>query len=319
MKKILFMTASVCAALTLASCQKAEITEKNAAREILSHVNVTAAPAPGTKVSYSENAEVDLIGKWVTGDVIYGWTSTGDKISFAVESVAKDGVATLSQTTSVGLANGDAVYAIYCPLGNADQISEGELHLDFSQQEKSVIPMLLLSEATVSGGSLSFHFRNAVSIVGIASPQIASSSTGKKVTSFTVSGPEICCEGDVTLNGDALSFTPSAPSKFITKTIGDWKTVAGADASHTTTSYSVYIVVPGGTVDMVSINRGGTLFAYNVGKAIEPGKYYYIKGKEFANIVLPTMSGLVAGGVEWAKWNLGATAVTGTSSFGDVY
>lgn len=312
MKRIVKTIACIALVVFSASCQKELAESVNETLDNQGPVVVTAS-RPQTKVSYDENGTShNLEGSWVVNDVVYGFTESGDKVSFNVTAVdGGTGVATLTQTTSVSLTEGLKVYAIYCPLKSANDIVGNELHIDFSAQEKSVIPMLLASEATVSSGTLSFTFRNLTSIVGIVSPAVIHGSS-KKFTSVTISGHNLVSSGTVSVVAGQLVFTGDAPSKFITKTLGindiEHPTVAGARSL----AYPIYIVVPAGPIEKLSILRQGYLFKYDVNKTAEAGKYYKLENKEFTQVSLPTLSGVVVDNVYWAKCNFGATTTDAT-------
>lgn len=319
MKRIFKTVASIAFVVLSGACQKELVESAIETPDNQGSVVITAS-RPKTKVTYDENGTSrNLEGSWVVDDVIYGFAEGGDKVSFNVTAVNPGtGVATLSQTTSVSLTEGLKIYAIYCPLKSANDIAGGELHVDFSAQAKSVIPMLLASEATVTSGTLSFSFRNLVSILGVVDMTINNASAGKNVKSMTISGHNLVSSGTVSVSGGQLVFNPDAPSNFITKDLTGIKTTA-KDASTTTIAYPVYIVIPAGPIENVSINRQGNIFMYNVNQTAESGKYYCLKDKEFNLVTAPTASGVVAGGVNWAKWNLGASTVTGNTSYGEIF
>lgn len=314
MKK--FFKTFACLALVVfsAACQKELVASSEESSENQVPVVITAS-RPQTKVSYSENGTShNLEGSWVESDVIYGFTDGGDKVSFNVTAVDPGtGVATLTQTTSVSLTDGVKVYAIYCPLKSVSDIEGGELHIDFSTQEKSVIPMLLASEATVTSNTLSFHFRNLTSIVGIVNPVVMQGSS-KKFTSVTISGHNLVSSGTVSVVAGQLVFTGDAPSKFITKTLGlpdcEHPTVAGARSL----ANPIYIVVPAGPIEKLSILRQGYLFTYDVNKTAAAGNFYKLDNKEFTQVALPktNLNNLIVNNVRWSVTNFGATSDSAT-------
>lgn len=317
MKRIVKTIACIALVVFSASCQKELVETVNETPDNQGPVVVTAS-RPQTKVSYTDDGSA-LVGSWVVDDVVYGFTESGDKVSFNVTAVdGGTGVATLSQTTSVSLTEGLKVYAIYCPLKSANDIVGGELHIDFSAQEKSVIPMLLASEATVTSGTLSFNFRNLTSIVGIVDPAVIHASS-KKFTSVTISGHNLVSSGTVSVVAGQLVFTGDAPSKFITKTLGI------SDIAHPTVdgarslAYPIYIVVPAGPIEKLSVLRQGFLFTYDVNKTAEAGKFYKLKDKEFTQVALPALSGVVVDNVYWANCNFGAPSEGAATELGTVH
>ena len=316
MKNIVKTIVCLAAFFLIAACERElnPVTEKQ--ETPAAELTITATRAPLTKVDLAEDSGTNnLVGSWKTGDVIFGFTNAGATVSFSVASVdGSTGVATLSQTTSVALADGDVVHVIHCPGKTASDLSGQTLEVDFSSQTASVIPVLMLSTATVSGNALAFSFNNAVSILGLKSPVFPAATTADKLLNITVSGHEIVSSGVVSLSGGNLVFTGNAPDKFITKTLNAPPIKSGETF---TIADPVYIVLPAGKVAKVSaIDNRNNFFEYEVNKTAVTSKYYCINGKTFTKVALPTTSEVVVGGIEWAKCNLGGSGVT---AMGDIY
>ena len=313
--KNVFKTIVFAAAFCLfAACQQEPIPQEK--ETPAGELTITASRASLTKVEYAEDGGThNLVGSWEVGDVIFGFTDAGNTVSFNVASVdGVTGVATLSQTTSVELANGDVVHVIHCPGKTASDLSEQTLAVDFSSQAANVIPVLLLSTATVAGDKLAFNFTNAVSILGVKSPVFPTESSATKVINITVSGHEIVSSGVVSLSGGDLIFTGNAPDKFITKTINA-APVPGS--GNYTIADPVYIVIPAGPISKVSsVDNKGNYFEYAVNQTATTSKFYCINAKTFTSVTLPTSTKVAAGGVVWAKANLGGSGVT---DMGDCY
>lgn len=316
--KNVFKTIVFAAAFCLfAACQQELIPQEK--ETPAGELTITASRASLTKVEYAEDGGThNLVGSWEVGDVIFGFTGAGATVSFSVASVdGVTGVATLSQTTSVELANGDVVHVIHCPGKTASDLEGQTLAVDFSSQAANVIPVLLLSTATVAGDKLAFNFTNAVSILGVKNPTFPVATTASKLLNITVSGHEIVSSGVVSLSGGNLIFTGNAPDKFITKTVNATPVVVGETF---TIDDPVYIVIPAGPVTKVSaVDNMNHYFEYAVNQTATVSKFYCINDKTFTQVTLPTSSGVPAGGVNWAKWNLGATSVTNQTSWGNLY
>lgn len=314
--KNVFKTIVFAAAFCLfAACQQELIPQEK--ETPAGELTITASRASLTKVEYAEDGGThNLVGSWEVGDVIFGFTGAGATVSFSVASVdGVTGVATLSQTTSVELANGDVVNVIHCPGKTASDLEGQTLAVDFSSQAANVIPVLLLSTATVAGDKLAFNFTNAVSILGVKSPAFqATASAEAKILNITVSGHELVSSGVVSLSGGSLIFTGNAPDKFIIKSVNASQITNGDESTLTD---PVYIVIPAGPISKVSaFSNKNKLFEYTVDQTATESKFYVLNEKVFASVTLPTTTDVSVGGVEWAKANLGGTGVT---DMGNIY
>ena len=314
MKKIVNIIVLAAILCLFAACQKESAVVEN--NKAAAEVTITASFPSLTKVTYAEDGSShNLVGSWVAGDEIFGFTGDGTTVSFEVKSVdSTTGVATLEQKTSVALTDGTKVYAIYCPGKTASDLSGQTLAVDFSEQTADVIPVLLLSTATVSGSAINFAFSNAVSIIGVKNPVFPAETSADKLVRFTVSGHEIVSSGVVSVSGGSLVFTGNAPDKFINKTVNA-APVLGSGSF--TINDPVYIVIPAGPVANISaVDNKSHFFVYPLNKTAEVSKYYLIAEKTFPVVDLPTSSKVSAGGVVWADRNFGAA---GKQDMGDVY
>lgn len=312
MKKSVFILAGTLA-LSI-SCTK-EIIETQQTGSVM--LNAEAAAPPQTKVAYGEDAAGNYQGKWEEGDIIFGFKADGTTFDFVVESVsAESGNASLRQQGTATFSAGDEIYAIYMPGKTSADLSGNSLPVDFSKQAAEELPVLMVATATVTAGpSVKFSFENAASIVAVVNPAIpGEASDGKKVVKMTLSGHEIVSAGTVQVSGGKLGFVGNAPCNFIEKSVNAPVTASGEGY---TLENPVLIVVPAGKVDKLSVldNKNG-FSEYNIGQSAVAGKYYRIAGKTFTAVSLPQGSSIVAGGVEWSRWNLGATSPTGA---GDLY
>ena len=315
MKRIVKTIACIALVVFSAACQKELATPVDETQGNHGPVVITAS-RPATKVAYDENGTShNLEGSWEVNDVIFGFTASGTTVSFIVTSVAPGtGVATLTQTTSVDLTEGTKVHAIYCPGKTASDLSEQTLAVDFSSQSESVIPVLLLATATVTSNTLAFTFENVVSIIGIKNPVFPKATSADRLVNITVSGHELVSSGVVSVSGGSLVFNGNAPDKFITKTVNATPIVVGETF---TIADPVYIVVPAGPIANVSaIDTKNNFFVYSVNQTAVASKYYVLDGKTIPAVALPTSTGVSAGGVVWARANLGGSGVT---DMGDIY
>ena len=325
--RAIFKTFAIAAVLcVLAACHgepadpgnngKPDVPETPDTPEIPADGFITATIAPLTKVSYSEDSKNhDFVGSWQVGDEIFGFTSEGTAVSFEVESlnpVTK--VATLEQKTSVDLAEGTKVHAIFCPGKTADDLSGQSLALDFSEQTVDVLPILLLATATVEKSGLAFGFKSAVSVIGITNPVFPKETTADKLVRITVSGHEIVSSGVVSVSDGQLVFTGNAPDKFIIKTLNVAPVVS---SGRFTLEDPVYIVVPAGPVGSVSaIDNRNNFFVYELDKAVEASEYCLLNDTTFPAVALPSSSKVTVENVVWAAANLGAASKT---DMGDIY
>lgn len=320
MKKTLILICA--AALALVGCQKQLAPEQVSEPASSTAIEAYALPSASTKAVYEENAGGALAGKWEVDDVIFGLNGS-TPFEFKVTAVDAEGKATLVQTTEVAFAAGDVLQAAFCPGKTADDLNAGSFALDLSEQKADVVPVLLLSKATVAEGpSVSFSFTNATSVVALKAPVFpAAFSEGKKITNVTLSGHEIVSSGVVSVVGGEFVFAPDAPCNFIKKNVS----LAAVDVVG---SYKieepVYIVIPAaGKISKISAldNKNG-FFTYDLSAsavgiaAPEASKYYTLSGKTFTKVDLPVNSTIEAGGVAWAKCNMGASSPT---SQGDIY
>ena len=285
-------------------------------------LTAVALMAPMTKVQYEEGADGRLCGKWEKGDVILALGGDGAPFSFSVTDVdATGGTAILKAQTSRAFAAGDKVYAVYCPDGTSSGFADGVLTVDFSDQKAGGIPALMFAEAVVADGpSLSFNFRNAVSVIGIKSPSIEALNSNRKISRVLLSGHNVVSSGKVVLDGGKLSFASDVPSRFIEKEV-QVAPVSGADGKFTLEK-PVYVVVPPCTVDKVTfLDDKGTIYSYEVGgKEVVESKHYGLNSKEFSRVKLPVNTDVCAGGVFWSDRNLGAESVSsGSGAWGEMY
>lgn len=321
MKKTLILICA--AALALVGCQKQLAPEQVSEPASSTAIEAYALPSASTKAVYEENAGGALAGKWEVDDVIFGLNGS-TPFEFKVTAVDAEGKATLVQTTEVAFAAGDVLQAAFCPGKTAADLSGGSFALDLSEQAADVVPVLLLSKATVAEGpSVSFAFTNATSVVALKAPVFpAAISEGKAIKNVTLSGHEIVSSGVVSVVGGEFVFTPDAPCNFIKKNVS----LAAVDVDGTSYKIDepVYIVIPSaGKISKISAldNKNG-FFTYDlsaspVGTAApEASKYYTLSGKTFTKVDLPVNSTIEAGGVAWAKCNMGASSPT---SQGDIY
>ena len=274
-------------------------------------VDPPAGLAITASVSTEDAATRDALAVWAVGDEIFGFTAEGTSVSFIVESVdATTKVATLKQTTEVEIADGTKINVIFCPGKTAKDLEEKTLSVDFSKQEADKVPVLLLSTASVANNALTFGFKGAVSVIGIKDPVFPKATTSDKLVNITVSGHEIVSSGVVSLVDGALVFTGNAPDKFIIKTVNAAPVVNGESF---TINNPVYIVVPACPVSKISaIDGKNNFFVYPFDETVEASKYYDFSGKTIPayETPLPVSTSVAAGGVVWAKANLGGTGVT---------
>lgn len=286
-------------------------------------LTAVALMAPMTKVQYEEGADGRLCGKWEEGDVILALGGDGAPFSFSVTDVdATGGTAILKAQTSRAFATGDKVYAVYCPDGTSSGFADGVLTVDFSDQKAGGIPALMFAEAVVADGpSLSFNFRNAVSVIGIKDPSIEALNSNRKISRVLLSGHNVVSSGKVVLgDGGKLSFASDVPSRFIEKEV-QVAPVSRADGKFTLEK-PVYVVVPPCAVDKVTfLDDKGTIYSYEVGgKEVVESKHYGLNSKEFSRVKLPVNTDVCAGGVFWSDRNLGAESVSsGSGAWGEMY
>lgn len=309
MKRTLILICA--AALALVGCQKQLAPEQVSESASGSTIEAYALPSASSKAVYEENVSGALAGKWEVGDVIFGLNGS-TPFQFEVTAVDSEGKATLTQSTEVAFAAGDVLQAAFCPGKTAADLSAGSFALDLSEQKADVVPVLLLSKATVAEGpSVSFSFTNATSVVALKAPVFpVGISEGKKITNVTLSGHEIVSSGVVSVVGDEFVFTPDAPCNFIRKNVS----LAAVDVDGTSYKIDepVYIVIPAaGKISKISAldNKNG-FFTYDlsasaVGTAApEASKYYTLSGKTFTKVNLPE-STITVDGVVWSRWNFG--------------
>ncbi|MGM9781197.1 MAG: hypothetical protein ACI3Y7_05010 [Candidatus Cryptobacteroides sp.] len=321
MKKTLILVCA--AALALVGCQKQLSPEQVSEPASSSSIEAYALPSASSKAVYEENATGALAGKWEVGDVIFGLNGS-TPFQFEVSAVDAEGKATLNQTTEVAFAAGDVLQAAFCPGKTAADLSGGSFALDLSEQAADVVPVLLLSKATVAEGPVvNFAFTNATSVVALKAPVFpAAISEGKAIKNVTLSGHEIVSSGVVSVVGDEFVFTPDAPCNFIRKSVS----IAAVDVDGTSYKIDepVYIVIPAaGKISKISAldNKNG-FFTYDLsGSAVgtaapEASKYYTLSAKTFTKVTLPVSSGIKIGTTEWADRNLGAAK---SSDMGDIY
>lgn len=286
-------------------------------------LTAVALMAPMTKVQYDEGADGRLCGKWEKGDVILALDGDGASFSFSVTQVdGTSGTATLKARTSKKFAAGDKVYAVYCPDGTSSGFADGALTVDFADQKAVGIPALMFAEAVVADGpSLSFNFRNAVSVIGIKAPSIEAMNSNRKICRVLLSGHNVVSDGKVVLGDDGkLSFVPGVPSRFIEKEV-QAAPVSGTDGKFTLDE-PVYVVVPPCAVDKVTfVDDKGMIYSYELGgKAVGESKHYGLNSKEFSRVKLPVGTDVCSGGVFWSDRNLGAESPTKTpGARGDLY
>lgn len=325
MKKLHSMMAFAAIAVLALSCQKENTPQKQGRTYLPEEMTVTAC-VPQTKVAYSEDSTTgNLKPSWEVGDEIFGFTASNAVVSFSVESVDDaTGVATLAQSTSVSLSDNEAVHVIYCPAKSASDLADGTLAIDFSSQSAGSLPVVMLSDATVSGGVLNFQFRNAVSVLGIVDPVVPVNTTdGRTLTKVVVSGHGVVSNATVALDGDALSLVCDVPSKFLELSLADVAFTA-IDAENATFDDPLYIVLPPCGVQRVTfVDSKRNIRSIEVNKTTVASKYYCLENKSFEKITLPEVNdpAFKAGGVTWAKMNFGATKATGTgvTAFGELY
>lgn len=321
MKRTLILVCA--AALALVGCQKQLAPEQVSESASGLAIEAYALPSASSKAVYEENVSGALAGKWEVDDVIFGLNGS-TPFEFKVTAVDAEGKATLVQTTEVAFAAGDVLQAAFCPGKTAADLSGGSFALDLSEQAADVVPVLLLSKATVAEGpSVSFSFTNATSVVALKAPVFpVGISEGKKITNVTLSGHEIVSSGVVSVVGAEFVFTPDAPCNFIRKNVS----LAAVDVDGTSYKIDepVYIVIPAaGKISKISAldNKNG-FFTYDLSASAigtsspQASKYYTLSGKTFTKVDLPVNSTIEAGGVIWAKCNMGASNPT---SQGDIY
>lgn len=312
MKRTLILICA--AALALVGCQKQFAPEQVSESASGSTIEAYALPSASSKAVYEENVSGALAGKWEVGDVIFGLNGS-TPFQFEVTAVDSEGKATLTQSTEVAFAAGDVLQAAFCPGKTADDLSDGSFKLDLSEQDADVLPVLLLSKATVAEGPVvNFAFTNATSVVALKAPVFpAEFSEVKKIVNVTLSGHEIVSSGVVSVSGGEFVFTPDAPCNFIRKNVGV-AAVKVNDASYKIEE-PVYIVIPAaGKISKISAldNKNGffthDLSASAIGTSSpQASKYYTLSGKTFTKVDMPVNSTIEAGGVAWAKCNMGAT------------
>lgn len=299
--------------LCLCSCVEEEFDGNTAG--INSHVSITAELL-STKVSFEENEEHSLCGKWNIEDELVGFTGKGDKLRFEVVSIDADsGRAKLELTCSTSLGAGDEVHAVYFPGLSMEKMDAAGIVIDFSHQTAEDIPALMVADGVVTEeNTLNLIFRNCVSILGIVNPRIAVSESGRTIKTAIVSGHELVSTGTVSLVEGALTFIPGIPADFIYKNIDAAVTDAGSLEN------PIYIAVPASPIAKVSVqDNRGTLYTYEVGRTATAGKFCRMDSKTFNVLQQPANSNFSVGGVTWAKYNLGGTATTGAASWGDLY
>ena len=309
MKKTLILICA--AALALVGCQKQFAPEQVSESASGLAIEAYALPSASSKAVYEENGSGALAGKWEVGDVIFGLNGS-TPFEFKVTAVDAEGKATLVQTTEVAFAAGDVLQAAFCPGKTADDLNAGSFALDISEQKADVVPVLLLSKATVAEGpSVSFSFTNATSVVALKAPVFpAAISEGKAIKNVTLSGHEIVSSGVVSVVGDEFVFTPNAPCNFIRKNVS----LAAVDVDGTSYKIDepVYIVIPSaGKISKISAldNKNG-FFTYDLSASAigtsspQASKYYTLSGKTFTKVDLPESS-ITVNGVVWSRWNFG--------------
>ena len=322
MKRTLILICA--AALALVGCQKQLAPEQVSESASGLAIEAYALPSASSKAVYEENGSGALAGKWEVGDVIFGLNGS-TPFQFKVTAVDSEGKATLTQSTEVAFAAGDVLQAAFCPGKTAADLSDGSFKLDLSEQAADVLPVLLLSKATVAEGPVvNFAFTNATSVVAFNAPVFpVSINEGKMIVNVTLSGHEIVSSGVVSVSGDEFVFTPDAPCNFIKKNVGIAAVEEVVGESYKIEE-PVYIVIPAaGKISKISAldNKNG-FFTYDLSASAigtsspQASKYYTLSGKTFTQVDLPVNSTIEAGGVIWAKCNMGASNPT---SQGDIY
>lgn len=294
MKSFRITFLSLCAAVSLVSCSKETFEKELRADEVI----VVASMDP-TKASFDEDGIThNLKGSWEPGDVIFGFLENGSKIAFSVSSVDDGtGIATLSQTNSTPLSIGDRVYGIFLPGKTEADLVGSTLPVDFSSQSKDVIPTLMLAEAVVTEErTLTLTFRNAVSVIGIVNPEVATIAS-RGVTKAIVSGQKIVCSGVVRVVDGNLTLVPDLPSNFITKEVD--LTIADGGIEST-----IYVVIPPCEVGKITMEAGAFFYSWDVNRAVGVSKYCRADGKDFKPLDgVPVSSGVEVGPTEWAIEN----------------
>ena len=311
MKKTLLLFA----VFVLAACNNNQL---DPPINIEDEVIITLAAPPETKVSFSQVPGA-LHPSWELDDRIIGFTGTGAKFCYSVESVdASTGAATLRKISGDALDVGDKLFAVYCPGYSVGDIEAGTIKVDFSFQKADEIPSLMLAGAVVPDSrTVMLHFSNAVALIGIESPVLAESREGRTIDKAVVSGHGVVCSGVVSVVNDELCFTADAPSKFIEKELKDVRVNASMSIDS-----PIYIAVPPCSVEKVSLVDSDTrLYCYTpAGDDAQNSKFYHIKSKAFSLSDQPVATDVIINGVNWSAYNLGATmAASDGRSAGDLY
>lgn len=288
-----------------------------------SKLTITAQIQP-TKVNYRESDTYSLQGRWEVEDEIVGFTENGKQLRFEVTNVdAETGTACLELTSNSEVVPGDKVHAIYCPGLAMGEINPSGTQIDFSNQTAEDIPGVMLADAQVSEQyTLSLGFHNVVAIVGINAPSINVPASGRTIQKAIISGHEVASSGKITLQNGILEFTSNTPSTFIVKNVNQSVTAENSLAK------LVLIAVPPSKIDKISfLDNHNSIYSYCIGKSsaskedksADAGKYYRINSRQFNIVSQPVQSGFIAGGVNWAKYNLGGSTTTGANSWGELY
>lgn len=238
-----------------------------------------------TKVSYNEidaGSVFKIRPAWEVGDEIIAFDEDGADYKFTVKAVNEDKSATLS-----GKAPADCrLHLIFCP-----GVSASNRTVDYTAQTdaRKTMPAVMFSDGEVSGGTGTFHFRNAGGIVGISA--VKGIPQGTTVTKITVSGENLSA-ATIALSGSALALTATENADDAISVEDLDLTVEDANG---TLSSPVLIAVPAGAV-IASVSA----FFPKEPETMKMPAATPQEGVDYATIA----------GIKWAKWNVGANSET---------
>lgn len=275
MKKIIFaISALAVLAGVSTSCEKelSNVQENTSSKEF----TITATIADNsTKVSYAENSSYNLKPSWQVNDIVVGFDDSGNTYGFEVTAV-NDGKAILTIITSgdnVGSettvpADGTKMYMIYAPGKKPSDISSKSLTVNIANQDKDVVPALMMASAEVADSNLSLEFENKTCIIGIKSPVMAVASTA--YTSIELSGSGINTEVVFSLSGDTLQATYQTAGTIT-------KNVEFTSSSSKVGPDAIYIVAcPLSTSADLTFTASNWETFTKTGKTMTAGNYYYM-------------------------------------------
>ena len=330
MKRLSFIISALVILAGAAACQQ----EISVQEECFADLTITASI--GTKVTYNET-DTALEQVWEVGDRFFGFMD-GDVYRNVAFEVAKvdEGTATLRYLSNLS-PYGKKFHLIYCPAADIDDLHNGVLNFDLSEQAADKVPAIMLSSATEADGTLNFNFRNVCSIIGVKDAELEKAGA-LKLTDFTITGKNLL--GESALNGKGTIALAEDGELAITKkdTVSAITKAVELTTVNNIADTTVYFAVLDCQMDSVFLWANGQDFCDTLlSKTIESPKYYVLASPKLAKIVTTTGTAkakldgtnevdvtwvqLWEDGPKWATINVGVTdtSATGTAAYGGLY